>query len=263
MRVLAVSGGKGGVGKTTLAVALSMALAEKGKRVVLFDADLALANLDVMLGLKPEFTLQHVLTGEKTVREILHEGPGGIQIISGASAVGGLMSAGPKKLAKFFTQLFAIESDTDYLIFDTGSGIDRRVMAFLKIADEALIVTTPDPASVTDAYATLKQLARQKKAVRPYLLTNLVDNEIEAQRAYKTLASVCEQFLKSSLHCLGFVHRDEEASRCVRQRRPLMSDAANSAAANDVRRVAGSVLEFESVPERSFAERVGDQYSAA
>ncbi|MBX3118403.1 MAG: P-loop NTPase [Fimbriimonadaceae bacterium] len=263
MRVLAVTGGKGGVGKTTLSIALAMALAEKGKRVVLFDADLALANIDVMLGLKPEFTLQHVLSGEKTVRETIHEGPGGIRMISGAAAVGSLMSAGPKRLAKFFTQLFAIESETDYLIFDTGSGIDRRVMAFLKVADEALVVSTPDPASVTDAYATVKMLSRQKKGVRAHVLANVVDNEIEAQRSYKTLAAITMQFLKADLNYLGFIRRDDEASRCVRQRRPFMLAAPDCLAAQDMREVAKAVLELEGLPVRSFTERIEDQYSAA
>ncbi len=263
MRVLAVSGGKGGVGKTSLSVAISMALAEKGKRVVLFDADLALANIDVMLGLKPEFNLQHVLNDEKTVREVMHEGPGGIKIVSGASAVSSLMNAGPKRLAKFFTQIFAIESDTDYLVFDTGSGIDRRVLSFLKVADEALIVSTPDPASITDAYATVKQLHRQRKDVRPYLLINMVDNDIEAQRSYKTVSSISEQFLKAELGYLGSVRRDDEASRCIRQRHAILSDAPNCAAAHDVRAIAETILNFDSQPAKSFSERIAEQYLVA
>lgn len=263
MRVLGVSGGKGGVGKTSLSIALAMGLAEKGKKVVLFDADLALANLDVMLGLKPEFTLQHVLNDEKTIREVLHDGPGGIKIVSGASAVSSLMNTGPKRLAKFFTQLFAIESETDYLIFDTGSGIDKRIMAFLKVSDEAIIVTTPDPASITDGYATIKQLHRARKDVRPHLLVNMVDNEIEAQRSYKTIATITEQFLKSELGNLGFVRRDEEAARCVRQRRPFMLDVSHGAAAEDMRRIVNSVLEFEDRPTMAFTDRIAEQYLVA
>lgn len=263
MRAIAVTGGKGGVGKTSISTGIAIALAQKGHKTVLFDADLALANVDVVLGLRSEFTLQHVVNDEKTLREILHEGPGGVKVATGASGVAGLISAGPKKLKKFFTQVFAIENETDYLIFDTGSGIDRRILAFLKAADDSVVVITPDAASLTDGYATIKSLFRANKDASIHVAVNMVDSEMEADRTFNALATITKQFLKKEIGYLGAIRRDPIAATCIRNRKPFVLAEPKANASMDVKRMAQTIVGWGAAPTRNFSERILDLYEAA
>ncbi len=256
MRTIAITGGKGGVGKTSLSTAMAMAFAQQGVRTVLFDADLGLANVDVVLGIQPEFTLQHVMNDEKTIREILHEGPFGMNVITGAAGVASLINAGPKRMRKFLNQLYAIESDHDVLIFDTGSGIDRRVTTFLRIADDVVVVVTPDAASITDGYATIKQLVRSSKTARIHILVNMADTEMEAQRTFTALETITKKFLKVDIQWLGFVHSDREAAKCIRSRKPFLTAAPECAASQDIRRIVESTAKWEPVGGQMIAEKV-------
>lgn len=256
MNTISITGGKGGVGKTSISCALATALAEAKRRVVLFDADLALANVDVVLGIHSEFTLQHVLNDEKTLREILHEGPGGIKVVTGASGVGTLITAGPKRLRKFLSQVHAVETDTDTMIFDTGSGIDRRVLTFLKVANDTIVVVTPDAASLTDGYATIKQLLRTQKDARVHVVVNMADDEAEAKRAFDALNMIASRFLRQDLSYIGFVRRDPIAAKCIRNRKPFMTAAPDCDAAKDIRKIAKAVLAWPTVQPMTFAERV-------
>lgn len=238
MKTIAVTGGKGGVGKTLISVNLAIALAQAGKRVVLFDADLQLANIDITLDLQPVMNLQHVVAGEATLLEILTPGPGGIQVITGGSAVQGLMNAGPKRMGTFLSQLELLRGQTDVLIFDTGAGLDQRVMTFLRLAEEIVLVTTPDPTSVTDAYATAKVLWKRDPAAQVSVLCNLVSAPSEGMSVYTTLKGICETFLGHTPHYLGSVQVDLKAIESVRRRHPLMLMSPDSVAAQDVTRLA-------------------------
>lgn len=241
MKRIAFTGGKGGVGKSLVASNTAIALGQVGKRVVLFDADLQLANLDVMLGIKAEFNLQHVVTEQLTLSEVLAEGPGRIRVATGGSAVQGLMNAGPKRMGTFLGQLDGLESTTDFLIFDTGAGLDNRVMTFLRLADEVVLVTTPDPTSVTDAYATAKVLFKRDPNAQVSVLVNFVRTEAEAHTIFRTLNAICKQFLERELSYLGYVRADLSAMESVRSRRPLMVSDANADAAKDILRIAMSL----------------------
>ncbi|HTQ10448.1 MAG TPA: P-loop NTPase, partial [Fimbriimonadaceae bacterium] len=161
MHRIAITSGKGGVGKTNLAANLGIALSQLGSRTILFDADLQLANVDVALGIQPQFTLQHVVSGERSLSDAVSAGPGGLKVVAGGSAISTLMAAGPKRMGMFFDQLETLSLEADFLLFDTSAGLDNRVVAFWKASDEILVVTTPDPTSVTDAYATIKVAARR------------------------------------------------------------------------------------------------------
>ncbi len=238
MRLVAFTGGKGGVGKSLLAANTAIAMAMNGRRTVLFDADLQLANIDVMLGLKPEHNLQSVVLGEKSLRDILLEGPGGVKIVTGGSALNGLMNAGPKRMATFLDQLESLNNVADIVVFDTGSGLDQRVMTFLRIAHEVVLVTTPDPTSVTDAYATLKVLLKKQPDVAVSVLANFVRNEDEARHIFATLNAISREFLGYSLRSLGHVHADLEALQSIRSRKALVVNQPESMAARDIRRVA-------------------------
>jgi flagellar biosynthesis protein FlhG len=263
MRTISITGGKGGVGKTSIASGLGIALSQAGHRTVLFDADLALANLDVVLGFRSEFNLQHVINEERTLKEILHDGPGGVKVVTGASGVAGLASAGPKKLMKFFSQVFAIEADTDYLIFDTGSGIDRRIMSFLKASDDIIVVITPDAASLTDGYATIKTAFRGNKGARIHVIVNMVDSDVEAYKTFSTLSTIVKQFLKAEIEFLGAVFSDPIAAKCIRTRKPFMIAAPNCAASKNLLAVSEKVVSWTPNEERSFSDRISAIYDVA
>lgn len=249
MRTYAVTSGKGGVGKTSVAANFGIALQQSGWRTVLFDADLELANLDVILGVKPQSTLQHVLAGDKTLTEAVAAGPGGVGAIFGGSAISVLMNAGPKRMGMFITQLPDLEAHHDVLVFDTSAGIDSKVMTFLRLADEVLVVTTPDPASVTDAYATLKVLFKRKPESVVHVMVNMAGNDVEAKSIFDALQTIVWRFLSRDLHYAGYVRYDPKAVEAARKRVPYMVSAPGCQAAQDMRLVAASVRNYRVSPE--------------
>lgn len=246
MRVLTVTSGKGGTGKTTMACNLAVALSQGGQSVVLFDADLQLANVDVALGLQPEFGLQHVVSEEKTLREVLVQAPGGFRVVSGGSAIPTLMNAGPKRLGAFFSQLSSLARDTDILMFDTSAGLDSKVVSFLKLGQEIILVTTPDPTSVTDAYATIKVAFRRCENPRIRVLVNQVSCEREGRQVFEALAAITSSYLKQEIEYLGSVRQDFQAGMAAKKRRPFMLTAPNAWCSEDTRDIA-SQLRAESV----------------
>lgn len=222
MRTIALTSGKGGVGKTTISINLAIALRWMGKRVALFDADLQLANIDVMLGCKSEYNLQHVLNGEKTLREIMAPGPEGISLVTGGSGVTQLVHAGPKRMATFFSQIDDLEDDFDFLIYDTAAGLDNRVFAFLKRADETLVVATPDATSITDAYALIKVLNRREPDAVVRVLVNRVKNEQDARSVFDVIKNTAQHYLDKDLLYGGSVRSDSSFEDAMRQRRALL-----------------------------------------
>jgi flagellar biosynthesis protein FlhG len=253
MRTIAITSGKGGVGKTTLACNLSIALAQAGQKVVLFDADLSLANVDVAMGMQSEFNLQHVVAGVKTLREILSSGPAGVQVVSGGSAIPSLMNAGPKRMASFITQLADLAQDTDVLIFDTGAGLDNKVITFMKLAQEIVLVTTPDPTSVTDAYATIKTACRRMNDPVVRVIVNQVGGEREGRQVFSALAGIVKTFLKKDIHWLGYVRQDFQAAAAIRKRRPFVIATPAAWSSEDVREIAATIRREDSVSDRRSA----------
>lgn len=242
MKTVAITSGKGGVGKTSTSINLAVALAESGQRVVLFDADLQLANVDVALGLKPQHNLQHVVSGEKSLDEVTCRGPAGVRIISGGSAVSSLMTAGPQKMAIIAEQLHTLTRSTDILIFDTAAGLDHKVIRFWKLAEEIVLITTPDPTSVTDAYATIKLANKRLKESCIRVLVNQVSNEGEALAVYRTLENISAAFLEHQIDYLGSIRYDYNAAVAVRKKEPYILASPGSWASADVRRVADRLV---------------------
>ncbi|MCH8273314.1 MAG: MinD/ParA family protein [Armatimonadetes bacterium] len=264
MRTISITSGKGGVGKTSIAVNLGIALANRGKRVLLFDADLGLANVDVLLGTRAPYTLQHVLAGEKRVTEIVARGPGGLDFIAGGSGIQALVNLSGPQLDRFLTELSELERETDILIFDTGAGIDDTVMAFLEAADETLLVATPDPASITDAYATAKTLFARKPAANIRMVLNMVANVQQGEIVYGRVNTICRQFLDKTLHYLGAVRSDPDVVACTRKRQPFILAAPKSAASTDVGKLADRILgQFEQKDRRSLVERLRSVFGIA
>ncbi len=244
MLTIAITSGKGGVGKTSVSANLAAGLAATGERTVVFDADLQLANLDIALGIKPEYNLQHVVAGEKTLEEIVTEGPGGVRAISGASAVPSLMRAGPKKLGLFFSQLNRLEKSTDILIFDCAAGLDNRVVSFLKLSQEVIIVVSPDPTSMTDAYATVKVIARRQPDARIHVLFNMASYE-EGVRLFSLFEKICWTYLKRKVEYLGSVEYDRRAALCTRKRELYSVTDPEGKAGRDIRAIAQTVRQWK------------------
>lgn len=243
MKTIAITSGKGGVGKTSLTANVGVALAQMGFRTVVFDADLALANLEIGLGVRADHNLQHVVAEEKTVSEVVFRGPANVGLVAGGSGVPVLMRSGPKKLAMFFEQVQALESDTDVLLFDTSAGLENRVMAFAKFADEVVVVTTPDPASLTDAYATIKTIFRQKPKAVVKIVVNMAIDATEANGVFGVLETITKDFLKKSIGFAGFVRMDTAVSVCSRQRKPFALSTKDTPAKTDVTTLAANLVE--------------------
>lgn len=234
MRTYAIASGKGGVGKSTLAANLGCSLVHKGWKVLLFDADLSLANLDIMLGVRPQFTLQHVLADAKTLKEVIMPSHYGVGLVAGGSAVGTIMRAGKKRIGKFLSQVAEIEDSYDALIFDLSGGLDNKVLTFCRVVDELIAVTTPDPAAILDVYALAKVTFRARPDALIRVLVNQCENEAEAQAIFSKLQSATQQFLDKDLEYGGFVREDMGAAECVRQRSPFVYSHPELPASKDV-----------------------------
>jgi flagellar biosynthesis protein FlhG len=268
MRVLAVTSGKGGVGKTNLSANLAIALSMRGERVTVFDADIGLANLDVVLGVPAKGTLQQVVSGEKKLMELLADGPGGIKFLGGGSGIETMLNLSGRAGDAFIAELRTLETSTDFLVFDTGAGIDANVMTFLAAADEVLVVVTPDPASMTDGYATIKAILGRNPETKMRVVMNLVDDEAQGKAVFARLSSIAQQFLGAPLVYAGFVRTDPRAAAAVRKRKPWMIDPTMPAS-QDVNRVAGWLLGdrmapyVDSTTTISFADRLRGLFNRA
>jgi flagellar biosynthesis protein FlhG len=246
-RVIAVTSGKGGVGKSNVSVNFALAMAKQGKNVLLFDADMGLANVDVMLGVMPPFTLLNVLNGQKTLSEIIVEGPGGIRLIaSGSGGVQELADLSETQRNKFLEALMELQYQSDVILIDTGAGLHRNVLAFVLAAEEVVIVTTPEPTALMDAYGMIKILHREKRNPVINVLVNMASNEVEAAETGKKLVVLSKRFLNLEIEYLGFIPRDPGMIRAVREQKPILLSAPVSPAAVSLNRLAISLMSGKS-----------------
>jgi len=243
-RVLAVTSGKGGVGKTNVAVNLSLALCEGGAQVLLLDGDLGLANVDLLLGLKPQRTLQHVFSRQATLSEIILEGPLGLKILPGGMGLPELANLSTLDIVRLLGLLRTLERDHDIMVIDTAAGIGRLVTQFALAADDVLIVSMPEPTALVDAYGMLKALRRGHVEGGLHLIVNMVSRRGEEQQFYQSLATVADSYLGLKLNWLGTIHRDDEISACVKRHQPFYLARPKSAASAELRRIAGVFLEL-------------------
>ena len=222
-RALTISSGKGGVGKTNLVANLAMGLQYRNKNVLVFDADMGLGNVDILLGLAPKFNLQHVLSGEKTIEEIIVEGPGGIKILPATSGVQELTQLDKEARLVLVEELDRISAHYDYLLFDTGAGISSNVTYFCCAAQEVILIVTAEPTSLTDAYALIKVLNQKHDQKRFRIVLNTVKSEREAREVFRHLLAVTDRFLNSvSLEYYGYIIYDPSVSKAVRQQKPFL-----------------------------------------
>jgi flagellar biosynthesis protein FlhG len=224
-RVIAVASGKGGVGKTNVTANLAVALAQRGQRVCVLDADLGLANLDVLLGLSPKLSLLHVLRGERRLADVIVDGPAGIRIIPAASGFDELTSLGAGDRMRLLGELDLLDPTLDVLLIDTAAGISSNALYFTAGAAEVLVVITPEPTALTDAYALVKVLAA-RYGRRDFLVTvNMAANEVDATAAFARLARVASRFLRVRLEYQGWIPYDDALPRAVRQQQPVLLGA--------------------------------------
>ena len=219
---LAVMSGKGGVGKSNVAVNLSICLAERGLRTALMDLDMGLANADLLMNLQPRYTLAHLVAGVRTIEEISVRGPGGIQFIPGASGTQGLANLSEFERQNLISQLHKLDASTDIIVFDLGAGISRNVTSFANAADRAWVVTTPEPTALTDAYATVKALQREQCRAKISLVVNMANSHAEAQAAYRRVAGVARKFLNFSIADGGYMLQDTAVELAVQARCPFV-----------------------------------------
>jgi flagellar biosynthesis protein FlhG len=221
-RVVAITSGKGGVGKTNVVAGLALALAQQGQRVVVMDADFGLANLDILLGLSPKYTLEHVLRGEKVIEEILLEGPMGIRIIPASSGIQELTRLDTMSELRLVQGLQRVAETADWLLIDTAAGIHDSVLKLLMAAQEVILVATPEPTSLVDAYAMVKVLHLRDAHKLLWLLVNNGQSADEAQETVDQLQAVTERFLGKQLKVLGMIPSDPHLLQAVRQQRGVV-----------------------------------------
>ena len=223
-QALAISSGKGGVGKSTVAVNLAILLSKMGRKVALLDADMGTANADVLCNVMPVHTWAHVVTGRRQIEEIVIQAPGGFSLIPGASGLAKMAALGSQERQRLIEQFARLEQAYDVLLIDTGAGIGPSVLGLLTSADRVLIVTTPDPTAITDAYAVIKTAHRQNKNLDVRLLVNQADDLEEGREVYTRVANVCRKFLGLDVPYAGCVLSDTQVRASIRNRRPFALD---------------------------------------
>jgi len=238
MRVICVTSGKGGVGKSNIVLNLSLALSRLERKVFLLDADMGLANVDVLLGLTPRYTLEHVMSGRKDINDIILTGPNGIRILPSGSGISELSEMTFEQQMFLFQELSRLDAEIDYLLIDTGAGISSNVLRFNASAQEVVIVSNPEPTAITDAYALMKLLAI-KYHIRGFsLIANSVTSVKDGEAMFQRLESACAQFLQVSLKYLGPVPYDSAVRKAVRQQKVLLDLFPTSPAARSLVRIA-------------------------
>ncbi|GLI33569.1 MinD/ParA family protein [Desulforhabdus amnigena] len=248
IRVMTVSSGKGGVGKSNIVVNLALAFDQLGKRVLIMDADLGLANIDLLLGLTPKFNVSHVLAGNRKFSEVLVRGPGNIRIMPASSGVQQLTQLSDEQKLLFLELLEDLETEIDILLIDTGAGISDTVLYFNLAAQERIVVVTPEPTSLTDAYALIKVLFTRHGERYFKVLANSVEDEKAGKVIFGNISKVADHFLDGlSLDYLGSIPHDPNIQKAVLHQRPLLDLFPNSPASKAFHMVANRI---EKIPPR-------------
>ncbi len=231
VRVIAVTSGKGGVGKTNVSVNLGVALAEDGKQVMLLDADLGLANVDVMLGLHPEYDLSHVIRGQRTLEEVIVTGPCGLRIVPASSGTKAMAELSPMEHAGVIRAFSELSHDVDVLIIDTAAGISDSVVSFSRASQEVIVVVCDEPASITDAYALIKLLSREYGIERFRVLANMAHSAQEGRDLFAKIARVTERYLDVTLDFIGAVPFDDYLRKAIKRQKSVVEAYPRSRAA--------------------------------
>lgn len=239
---VAVGSGKGGAGKSNIALNLAIRLSQTGHRVCLLDANLGLGNVDLLCGLNGYWNLAHVISGARELTEIMLRGPADVNVIPGASGLTDVADCGPSTQREILSQLESIEHAHDFLVVDTGTGIHKTVRQFISGADSILILTTPEPTSIADAYAMVKALGNGRESVRPMVLVNQADSIEQARSILLRLQETARTFLHTTIESAGSIPRDPQVPRSVYRRVPFLIDAPRCPAAQGIEQLARRII---------------------
>ncbi|MCB1176683.1 MAG: MinD/ParA family protein [Leptospiraceae bacterium] len=254
--IFAIASGKGGVGKTTFAVNFAINLAREGKRVLVLDGDLGLANINVVLGIIPKFTLYHVIRGTKTLRDIILQTPEGIDIIPGANGYSQLADLDPMArdlLIRNFSEL----ENYDYIIIDTGAGINTNVISLILAADEAIVVTTPEPTSITDSYGLIKSITQRNRGFKLNVVINKARDDIEGRKVARRVIEISYKFLSIRPKELGIIYKDEEVEKSILSQKPFMVNAPRSRASDCLNKITKNILSSENENKDQGSNKLG------
>ena len=256
-QVVAVTSGKGGVGKSSFALNLAVAAAPAFRRTVLVDADLGLANLDVMCGVSSAHSLADVIAGGKRLYEVTVDTGYRVDLVPGASGISQIADLADEDRARLLTQLEMLEREADLVVIDTGAGISRNVIRIAAAAETVYVLTTPEPTSITDAYAAIKLLSRCREHGRIRLVVNQAATRAEASQTAARIIGVCRRFLSLEVQNAGWIASDPKAAQCVRMRKPLVAAFPASPAALSIRSIARGLAARNGNGGDGFMSRLG------
>ena len=242
-RVIAITSGKGGVGKTTFTINLAVALASYGQRVFIIDIDLGTANVDVLLRLSPKYNITHLLTGEKTLLDITLPAPGNIAVIPGGSGIQELTQMNDSQFSRVINSFNQLDGLADIILLDTGAGISKDVSNFLLAADEVIVVTTTEPHAITDAYAIMKVMSNLGCQAKQMLVVNKAEHAAEANSVAAKLSAVVRNYLKRDLDYIGFILEDRAVSRSLKDQYPLLLSQPNSLPSVNIKDIAAKLID--------------------
>ncbi len=243
-KIIAIASGKGGVGKSTISVNLAISMAKAGQKVLVFDGDLGLANVNVILGIIPKYNLYHVVKGHKSLKDIIIQAPEGVDIIAGASGYSQLANLNDTQrnnLIKGFADL----DNYDYMIIDTGAGISSNVIGLTLPADDVIVVTTPEPTAITDSYGLIKAIVSQSRDKNLKMVVNRVRSAIEGKKVADRVIDISGQFLEVIVENLGFIFQDDEVEKSIREQKPYIIHSPKSKASACLNRITYSLLNQE------------------
>ena len=263
LRIISIASGKGGVGKSSIAVNLAVVLSRFGTRVLVVDADFGLANVDVMLGVTSKYNFSHFLRGEKELAEIIQLGHEGVRFISGGSGMGDLLSMDEEQRTGLLSSLVRLETPIDIIIMDIGAGINDSIIQMVLASSETIIVTTPEPTSILDAYALIKTIVKRRSSHPIHVLVNKADNKKEAARVEEGFVEVVDRHLSKSVNPLGLIMFDYEVSKSIKRQVPITVSEPGGVTSREIESVARAILnvpagrETQGILSRIFSRVLG------
>lgn len=253
-RVVTITSGKGGVGKTTFTVNLAVSLSKRGFRVLIIDVDFGLSNVNIVLGVNPKYNLYHLISGEKTIHEIIAEGPCGVKLISGGSGISKLMSLDSKQVEGYINKLMELEDIADIILFDTGAGINDNILKFILSSNEVILITTPEPTAIMDAYALTKTVSNVDKSIEINLVVNMAQSKQEAIGTLNNFKTLAKTYLDMKIFILGYLFNDSAVREAVRRQVPFLTNYPRAAISKDMQDIADKFVNnaSEKYPSENF-----------